>query len=242
MLPQDVSVPKSACLHQKHWHDTFINLEYHKTHQNGQSHLYSILPDFISAFPLDYMHLACLGAVRYTKQFWIKKKDGWLVRLSSHQVLQISGQLVTSFQVILSLMELDRWKATEFQQFRLYTGPLVLNTERNLYKHFLNISVSISIMLMQVNHARQQYLEYACKLLHHCVANCEQMYGKNFLAYNIHSPLHLGDDARFFRAPIGWIEFIPCWKLFADTQMTHSFHIKSHCSGNEQRTWIWSSS
>jgi len=94
--------------------------------------------------------------------------------------------------------------ATEFLQFLLYTGPVVLKNvlEPNLYKHFLSLSVSISIMLMQNNNMRELYLEYACKLLHHFVANGERMYGENFLVYNIHSLLHLGDDVRFFKAPL----------------------------------------
>jgi len=202
---------------EKRSHDKFVNLEYHKTHQNGPSPLCRLLPDCISAFPLDYMHLVCLGAVRRMMQFW--KKGGRLVRLSSQQVLQISEKLVALRSFIpsdfvrrpRSLTELDRWKATEFRQFLLYTGPVVLKTvlEPNLYQHFVSLSVSISILLMQDNDAREQYLEYACKLLHHYVANCERIYGENFLVYNIHSLLHLGDDARFFRAPLDELSSFP---------------------------------
>jgi len=202
---------------EKRSHDKFVNLQYHKTHQNGPSPFCRILPDCISAFPLDYMHLVCLGAVRRIMQFW--KKGGRLVKLSSRQVLQISEKLVALRSFIpsdfvrrpRSLMELDRWKASEFRQFLLYTGPVVLKPvlEPNLYKHFLSLSVSISIMLMQDNDAREQYLEYACKLLHHFVANSERMYGENFLVYNIHGLLHLGDDARFFRAPLDEFSSFP---------------------------------
>ena len=47
-----------------------------------------------------------------------------------------------------SLREVERWKATEFRQFLLYTGPVVLKTylSNAMYEHFKLLFVSIFIL------------------------------------------------------------------------------------------------
>ena len=50
-----------------------------------------------------------------------------------------------------SLQELDRWKATEFRQFLLYTGPVVLKgiVSKELFQHFLTLNVAMTILLQE---------------------------------------------------------------------------------------------
>lgn len=66
-----------------------------------------------------------------------------------------------------SLADVERWKATEFRQFLLYTGPVVLKdiVSKDLYQHFLAFSISISFMLDQDKERRDSHLEYARQLL-----------------------------------------------------------------------------
>ena len=47
------------------------------------------------------------------------------------------------------LEEVKRWKATEFRQFLIYSGPVVLKgiLAGEYYKHFLCFSVAIKILL-----------------------------------------------------------------------------------------------
>lgn len=62
-----------------------------------------------------------------------------------------------------SLNEIDRWKATEFRQFLLYSGPVVLSSviPQPLYSHFLTLTVSMSILLEKDTEKRNAYLDYA---------------------------------------------------------------------------------
>lgn len=193
---------------EKRTHDKFVNLQYMGSHQVAGTPLSEVVGDCVSMFALDYMHLVCLGVVRRMLQFW--RKGDRIVRLSSSQMLMISEKLCALREFIpsefarrpRSLVEMDRWKATEYRQFLLYTGPVVLKSilTPQLYKHFLCLSVSISIMLTSDKEKREAHLDYACRLLKHFVANCEDLYGNDFLVYNIHSLLHLGDDVKYFGA------------------------------------------
>jgi len=92
------------------------------------------------------MHLVCLGVVRRMLHFWLK---GPLpIRMSARHVSMISEKLV-SFRGNVpmefarkprSLSELEYWKASEFRQFVLYSGLVVLshhNISKKFYEHFV---------------------------------------------------------------------------------------------------------
>lgn len=109
----------------------------------------------VSQFPLDYMHLVCLGVVRRLINFWLK--GPLRLRLPSQLVNRISDNLVNMRAYIpdefarkpRSLKEVDRWKATEFRQFLLYTGPVVLCgvLDPVVYHNFLLLSTAIAILV-----------------------------------------------------------------------------------------------
>ena len=121
------------------------------------------------------MHLVCLGVM---KRILIFLKQGpRICKLSNFQLNEIpnnllsyNGKMPSEFaRQPRSLCDLDRWKATEFRQFLLYTGPLVLKgvVSRKIYDHFLTFHVALSILLSSNDETRNFYLEYARKLLLH---------------------------------------------------------------------------
>lgn len=100
-------------------------------HHKGVSPLLQIQIGMISQIPLDYMHLVCLGVVKRLLLLWMK---GPLhCRLGARIIDQISVGLSALKNSIpsefsrkpRSLREIERWKATEFRQFLLYTGMVV---------------------------------------------------------------------------------------------------------------------
>ena len=108
----------------------FVQMLY-QNHQKGFSPLLQLTVRCVSMFPLDYMHLVCLGAARWMIQF-LKKESH--CRLSQNQLLQISDKPI-EFRAYIpsdfirkprSLWELDYCKATEFRQFILYAGLVAL--------------------------------------------------------------------------------------------------------------------
>lgn len=116
-----------------------------EAHHLGSSPLLATSLGLVSGFPLDFMHLVCLGVMRRLVYLWLKGPLS--CRLSSRQVNMLSEQLenVRSYTPVefnrqpRTLKEIDRWKASEFRQLLLYTGPVLLKSflHAAAYKHFL---------------------------------------------------------------------------------------------------------
>ena len=98
-------------------------------------------------------------------------------------------------------------KATEFRLFLLYTGPVVLKGKLTpaLYKNFMCLSVAIRILLN--NNSNSESYDYAEKLLKCFVEGVSEHYGDEQLVYNVHSLIHLADDARKY----GSLNTISCF-------------------------------
>lgn len=137
-------------------------------HQRGISPLEETSLDMVSGFPLDYMHLVCLGVMRRLLHLWLKMGP-LTCRLSGFQINTLTERLVNARRSVpmefarkpRALREIDRWKATEFRQFLLYTGPVMmkdlLSTE--VYKNFMLLFVGIFILCN--NSFIEDYCDYA---------------------------------------------------------------------------------
>ncbi len=153
-------------------------------HQVGVSLLLNVGIRCVTGFSLDYMHLVCLGVVKRLLCFL--KRGPADCRLPHRKVGEISTNLVSLTGKLLSefarqprpLAELDQWKATEFRQFLLYTGPLVLKKvlHSNIYQHFLCLTVAVSILLDSCERKRAAYMDYAKQLLSYFVDKCKHIY------------------------------------------------------------------
>ena len=75
--------------------------------------------------------------------------------------------------------EVKRSKATELQEFLLYSGCVVLkdNLTHEYYKHFLMLSLAMRILLDENENVRSHYLTYARDLLRCFVARCQELCG-----------------------------------------------------------------
>lgn len=91
---------------------------------------------------------------------------------------------------------MDRWKATEFRQLLMYTGPIILSgvLVQNVYQHFLLLFTAITLLTSPV--LCQDYCDYAHSLLVAFVELASTLYGSDFIVYNVHGLIHLADDAK----------------------------------------------
>lgn len=176
----------------------------HTAHHHHVSPFCDLPIDMVKTFPIDYMHQVCLGVMRRLILAWLRGKPE--VRISAGQSNAISMRLLSLRRCIpklfarkpRTLMEVDRWKATEFRLFLLYIGKLVLRKilQDDLYEHFLVLSVAISFLVNPK--LASSHRDYAEKLLLYFVAKCSELYGEEFIVYNIHSMVHMTAEAAEF--------------------------------------------
>lgn len=102
-----------------------------------------------------------------------------------------------------------KWKATEFRQFLLYTGIVVMKSvlPTNCYDHFLSLSVAIRILTDQ--QLCVPFNGYANSLLVYFVSNYGNIYGDEYLSHNVHNLIHLSNDVRIFRS----LDNFSCFKF-----------------------------
>lgn len=82
----------------------------------------------VTQFPLDYMHMVCLGVVKKLLKVWMHKKIITMddLKILSNHLVAIRDYVPKEFaRKYRALDELDRWKAAEFRLF-LYVGLVLL--------------------------------------------------------------------------------------------------------------------
>lgn len=191
----------------KRTHDNFSKQD-DSDHHTGTTILSEIKNiNLITDIPLDYMHLIALGVVKkIVCGIWCNGRPPH--KLSSRQIENISAKLVEMSGYIPSefsrqprtLKESKRWKATEYRQFLIYTGPVVLKDiiEKQKYQNFLMLSVSIHLLLSLTDSNNVDVIDYAEALLRKFVETVQRLYGKQIMSHNFHNLLHLADDCRKF--------------------------------------------
>lgn len=99
-----------------------------------------------------------------------------------------------------SIIECKRYKATEFRLFLLYTDPIVLKQElpAKVYNNFITLSLASTILISNYYSKYEHLISYAHELMKHFIINSIQIYGPDFISFNIHSYLHLSDCVRLF--------------------------------------------
>lgn len=162
------------------------------------------IPHFqpVTNVPLDYMHLACLGIMRKLIYLWFTGELHY--RLPHRAVEEISTSLTNQLKPSIP-MEFARkprgldcvrqWKATEYRQLLLYTGPLAFQStlKRNIYMNFMVFHVIIGLLSSRDLH---EYLSYAQDLTLFFIKTFIKLYGAHNVSHNVHNLIHLVNDVK----------------------------------------------
>lgn len=194
--------------HSKRTDEDFVS-QTQLRHHTGTSPLTALDVGMVTQFPSDAMHLVDSGVTKKLILYWVRNGDRRSVnstRLSNTHIKHISYNIDLISKCIpsefnrkpRSLKDVDRWKASEFRQFILYIGPIVLKDVLSpvLYNHFLCLHISISILRNNDLCSSEVYLVYVEQMLASFVEDTISLYGAKSISYNVHTLLHLPDDVR----------------------------------------------
>ena len=133
----------------------FDEMAYANTHCVGENHspLSRLSLGMVSQFPIDPIHLVFLGVVKCLILNWLRGPVVNKCRTGANAISRISELLLSCHQYLprefprkcRSLADVDRWKATEFRQFILYSGIVVLKgtISEVFYQHSLHFFLGI---------------------------------------------------------------------------------------------------
>lgn len=177
-----------------------------ENHHLGETPLSQLSLGMVSNFPLDYMHLVCLGVTRRLVKLWLKgplktRQSPQLIREISAKLQSLNGALPREFaRQPRSLNEFERWKATELRQFLLYTGPVVLYRiiPKPFYENFMLLSVAMFIYLSPFNCS--SYSQLGHQLIVTFIKHYATLYGNDMITYNVHGLVHLKEDVQQYGA------------------------------------------
>lgn len=174
-------------------------------HHTGLSELQKLDINMVEDFPLDPMHLLYLGVVKKIIGQWMDRKRGGSQKLTLNSIKILNERMInyTKFypqEFQRKPRRIDHykmWKATEFRDFLLYTGPVALKDilSASTYKHFMALSTAARIL------SSNDYLKYnkaASDLLYYVVRHFRTLYGISHMTYNVHGLLHLASDSAKF--------------------------------------------
>ena len=119
-----------------------------------------------------------------------------LIRQISTRLCPHNGKMPSEFnRQPRPLSDLCHWKSTEFRQFKLYHGSIVLRgiVDSAFYEHLLLLHVAISISIRSSVSAGDA--NFVRQLLQEFVTTSKTFHGNTFNVYNLYSLPLIADDA-----------------------------------------------
>lgn len=169
-------------------------------HHKGRSPLAALI-GLVTRVPFEAMHLAWLGNMKKVISAHVDGKYG-MRRLNARKcdIIDSRMRLLRSYcpsefnRRPNEITRFHTFKATEFRQLLLYTAPAVLkNIMNNDYYDHLMILHCVLRILVSEDTSREMY-PFCQTALESYTTLCEQLYGQQFLSYNVHALLHVVSD------------------------------------------------
>lgn len=158
----------------------------------------------VTQFPLDSMHLLFLGVVkRLLVNYFCTTSP---VKLSQKILKDIDEKVFTIHEFITSdfprkcrtFKEIRRWKATEFKLFILYTFPVIFKDAVNTIQYRLILLLHCAIFILSDKNLIEKYILVANESLKNFVIKSAEVFGRDFVVFNVHNLLHLVDDVKVY--------------------------------------------
>lgn len=181
------------------------------TNKKAQCSLIMNIPGFnpVTDSPLDPMHLIDLGVMKKLWFLWTSttnklKRNGYVFHsgvrdILNNRISKISTYCPREFsRKPRTTEDSSHFKAKEFRNILLYTGPVILNglLDSKKYNHFLSLHVAVRFLEMPSLISDKVSLQYAEDLLLNFVGDFQHIYQKDLVSFNVHGLVHVVDDVR----------------------------------------------
>lgn len=176
-------------------------------HHKEKSPIEDLPIDLVNDFTIaDALHLLDLGVMKRCLLGWTNGSFNFQTKWSAREIQDVSRKLMEIKSTTPSeihqgrLRELDTlhfWKGTEFKNFLLYFGPVVLKEHLSceVYQHFLTLFCAATICYSDVY---VSYRHIAEKLFVDYIEKFAEIYGHDSVSSNIHNLCHIVNDVSRF--------------------------------------------
>jgi len=163
------------------------------------------------------MHLVCQGVMKRLLKYWILPTKHVKIRGSipaknipelSIQMMKFASSLPSEFnRTVRPLKEVKFWKASEYRNFLLYIGPLILHRylHADFYKHYLLLHFSIYVFCHSKYHT--ELFVNASSTLKLFLECSPDLYTSHFMVYNTHVLSHLPKFVKMVGTLDSWSAF-----------------------------------
>lgn len=185
--------------HPPRTNEEYINMT-DEDHHKGRRPL-SPVQDPVTRVPFEGMHLVWIGNCKKVVAAQVAGKYGFKrLNLRKLNIMDARMELLKSYCTSefnrrpREITQFRNFKATELRQLLLYTAPAVFKDvfDDDYYQHLM-ILHSVMRLLVSVDTPREMYT-FCQSALETYVTLCEQLYGQQFLSYNVHGLLQLVAD------------------------------------------------
>ncbi|XP_022111612.1 uncharacterized protein LOC110990825 [Acanthaster planci] len=156
--------------------------------------------NIISGFVVDYMHTVCLGVVRALTFLWLENTEkpcyiGNCLSMLNERLSHIRPPAEV-MRIARSLSNRRYWKAHEWRAWLLHYSPSVLKhvLPFTYYAHWMTLVTAVYIL--SKNCVDHTMINQAEVLLVKFVLEFEDLYGKEYMTYNVHQLIHMADSVR----------------------------------------------
>ncbi|EZA48467.1 hypothetical protein X777_13789, partial [Ooceraea biroi] len=169
-------------------------------HHKGRSPLAPVV-ELVTRVPFESLHLVYVGNVKKVLSAHIRGKYG--CRRLNARKLDILDSRMTFLKTHCpsefncrpnKLTMFHHFKGTEYRQLLLYTSPVILQNvfSEEYYQHFLLFHCIMR--LLSFEGTTEEMFAYCQESIESYVNMCEELYGEQFMSYNVHALLHVVSD------------------------------------------------
>lgn len=165
----------------------------------------------LRSYPPDYMHAWLLGIVKTIVRAWFDSsnhKEPWYLGLHLEEINKRLLDILPPCEVTRTPQNIDnKLKAAEWRNFLLYYCIVVLLgiLPNKYYKHWL-LFVRGAHILLKAKRTEQE-IQSAEEYLTEFHNGIEDLYGKQYMTFNVHTLKHVIKYVRYFESLWAWSTF-----------------------------------